>query len=241
MSISIGTASTSEPRSRCRWSTATDRTSSRYRETLEKTFNTAVIENGLKWGNWDNGDDHRAAVLRTLDWLQQKNIPARGHVMVWPAYKNSPDWLPAVGKDPTALGHVIDTHIREVGLATRGMVRDWDVMNEAFDNQDFFGILGEDAMVHWFKVAEEVAPNVDLYYNDYAGLVRGGFPTGHKDHFEKTVRYLSGQRRSDRRHRHPGALWNVADAAVTVAGRTGSLARVGLEGADHGIRYDRAG
>lgn len=162
----------------------------RYREVLQQNFNAAVIENGLKWSNWDDGADHRAATLRTMTWLQQKDIPARGHVMVWPAYKNSPDWLPAIGKDPAAFGQVIDAHIREVGLATRGLVRDWDVMNEAFDNQDFFGILGQEAMVHWFQVADEVAPDVDLYYNDYAGLVRGGFPTGHKDHFEKTVRYL---------------------------------------------------
>lgn len=162
----------------------------RYREVLQKNFNAAVIENGLKWSMWDDGADPRTATLRTLGWLQQKNIPARGHVMVWPAYKNSPDWLPAIGKDPTAFGQVVDSRIREVGLATRGLVRDWDVMNEAFDNQDFFEILGQEAMVHWFKVADEVAPDVDLYYNDYAGLVRGGFPTGHKDHFEKTVRYL---------------------------------------------------
>ena len=29
-----------------------------------------------------------------------------------------------------------------------------------------------------------------MYYNDYAALIHGGHPTGHKTHFEKTINYL---------------------------------------------------
>lgn len=35
---------------------------------------------------------------------------------------------------------------------------------------------------------------MDLYYNDYAGLVRGGHPTAHKDHYEKTIKYLTANK-----------------------------------------------
>ncbi|QDT03651.1 Endo-1,4-beta-xylanase Z precursor [Rubripirellula lacrimiformis] len=162
----------------------------RYRETFLDTFNCAVIENGLKWGVWEQTQDRRTATLDTLRWLKQEGVPSRGHVMVWPSFKNSPGWVAPIADHPQSLAHTIDTHIRDVGYATRGLVRDWDVLNEVFDNLDWTRILGDQAMVGWFKLADEVAPDADLYYNDYAGLVRGGFPTKHKDHFEETIRYL---------------------------------------------------
>ncbi len=161
----------------------------RYRETFERYFNSATIENGLKWKSWDDQSTHDATI-EALKRLQAKRIPTRGHVMVWPGFGNSPDWISSIVDRPVALGKVIDMHIREMGYATQGLVRDWDVLNEAFDNVDLTAALGDEAMINWFKVADKVAPGVDLYYNDYASLVRGGFPTAHKEHFTKTVRYL---------------------------------------------------
>ncbi len=162
----------------------------RYRETFKKYFNVGTTENALKWKSWDENWISHEATINALKWMKEQRIPARGHVMVWPGIRYLPEWVPTIYDRPEVLTKVLDTHIREMGYATQGLVRDWDVLNEVFDNRDLTDILGDEAMVHWFKVADEVAPNVQLYYNDYAGLVRGGFPTTHKDHFEKTVRYL---------------------------------------------------
>ena len=162
----------------------------RYRETFEKYFTAGTIENGLKWQTLDKGWIPRDSVFKTLEWMKSYRIPVRGHVMIWPGYKNLPPWMPSIINKHDALSAMLDSHIREVGYMTQGMVRDWDVLNEVFDNTELTTALGDESMVHWFKVADEVAPDADLYYNDYAGLVRGGFPTSHKDHFEETVRYL---------------------------------------------------
>ncbi|MDA8743194.1 endo-1,4-beta-xylanase [Rubripirellula amarantea] len=162
----------------------------RFRDTFEQYFNAGTIENGLKWQSLDQEWIPRESVFKALRWMKSKRIPARGHVMVWPGYRNLPNWIPSIIDKPEVLSKVLDMHIREVGYATQGLVRDWDVLNEVFDNTEVTAALGDEAMIHWFKVAREVAPTADLYYNDYAGLVRGGFPTTHKVHFEDTVRYL---------------------------------------------------
>ena len=163
---------------------------SKYCDVLKQYFNLASIENGLKWKSWDLYPGNHAQTLAAIDWLNENNIAARGHVMVWPGHRYLPEWIKSIQDQPDALAKVIDGHIREVGFATRGKLRDWDVVNEMFDNPDLINVLGDKEAVHWFEEARRVAPGVDLYYNDYAGLVRGGHPTTHKDHFEKTVRYL---------------------------------------------------
>jgi len=162
----------------------------KYREVLLQYFNVAAIENGLKWRSWDKYPGNQQRTVAAIDWLNENNVAVRGHVMVWPGHRYLPEWIKAIEDKPEALAKVIDGHIREIGYAVQGKVRDWDVVNEIFDNRDLTNALGDEAAIHWFEEARRVAPGVDLYYNDYAGLVRGGHPTTHKDHFEKTVKYL---------------------------------------------------
>ena len=162
----------------------------RYREALAENFNTATVENALKWRFWDAGSFDRGRVRRGLRWLNRHDIAARGHVLVWPGKRYLPDWTIESLDRPAVLKGAIDTHIREMAGGTDGMVRDWDVLNEVFDNRDLTDAMGDEAMVGWFRTARESMPDVELYYNDYAGLVGGGFPTGHKEHFAQTLRYL---------------------------------------------------
>jgi GH35 family endo-1,4-beta-xylanase len=161
-----------------------------YRKVFKNTFNLGVIENGLKWRLWDLLPREQGQTIEALRWLERQGIPARGHVLVWPGWRHLPKWLEPLKENPDELRKVIDDHIREVGRAAGGLVRDWDVLNEVYANRDLTNLLGDREMVHWFKEARKAAPKARLYYNDYAGLVRGGFPTSHKDHFEKTLRFL---------------------------------------------------
>ena len=163
---------------------------SKYCDVLLQHFNVAAIENGLKWKSWDKYPGNQRQTLAAMDWLNKNNVAVRGHVMVWPGHRYLPEWIKSIEAQPETLSKVIDGHIREVGYAVEGKVRDWDVLNEVFDNRDLTNALGDEAMTHWFELARQVSPGVDLYYNDYAGLVRGGHRTTHKDHFEKTVKYL---------------------------------------------------
>ena len=162
----------------------------KYREVLKENFNLGAIENGLKWPFWDEKPKYRHLAIDTLKWLQEQNIKVRGHVMVWPGQGHLPDWVKSLKDNPKALKRTLAARIREMGYLTQGIAADWDVINEGFDNHDLMDWLGDEAMVEWFKEADAVLPDADLYYNDYAALVRGGHPTAHKDHYEKTIKFL---------------------------------------------------
>lgn len=163
----------------------------KYREELKRLFNIVTIENGLKWKFWDKRDvANQAKVLSAIDWCNQQGVSVRGHVLVWPAQKNSPDWISSLYDNPKVLKKVVNTHIREMGYATQGRVTEWDVLNEAFDNQEFEKHLGPKCFTEFFQEARGVLPDADLYYNDYAGLVRAGVNTYHKDHFEMIIQRL---------------------------------------------------
>lgn len=162
----------------------------RYREIVKREFNVAVIENGLKWRVWGDDAARHIETLKAIDWLNEQQIAVRGHVMIWPGPRYLPDWIEGLMSQKQALAQVLDMRIREMAYATKGKVRDWDVLNEVFDNPELTNALGDEAMTHWFRIAKSILPDVDLYYNDYAALVRGGHPTTHKDHFEKTIAYL---------------------------------------------------
>ena len=163
----------------------------RYREVIEKSYSKVVIENDLKWPPWEEwGEGHRTKTLEALHWLQEKHIPVRGHNLVWPSWHNTPKNLQSLKGQPDSLRQRIDIHIRDIVDATRGLLSDWDVINEPFDNHDVMDILGQDVMTGWFKLARECNPTPVLFLNDYAGFMSAGENTAHKDHFEKTLRFL---------------------------------------------------
>lgn len=163
----------------------------KYKETFLTHFNLGVVENGFKWRHWDKWPGNRRQALNALKWLNDNNVPVRGHVLVWPGFGHLPPWMKELTeRNPAGLPAAIEKHIKEMTTILGDDVRDWDVLNEVFSNRDLTKALGDQAMVEWFKSAQRHSPNTRRFYNDYAGLVRGGFPTGHKAHFEKTLRFL---------------------------------------------------
>ena len=170
--------------------TGQDEDSQKYREVLKENFNLVAVENGLKWPLWDAEPELRKRTIDSLHWLKDNNFKMRGHVMVWPGQGNLPTWVRSLKDNPPALKAALGSRIREMGYVTQDFVGDWDVVNEGFDNHELMDWLGDEAMIDWFKQADAVLPDCNLYYNDYAALVRGGHPTTHKDHFEKTLKYL---------------------------------------------------
>ena len=165
--------------------------SNRYREIIERNFSKIVFENDLKWPLWESRHPgHRQTVLSAMDWLRDRRIAIRGHTLIWPSWKNTPRDLSALAERPDALRDRIRRHFEDEIGATRGRIDDWDVINEPFANHDVMRVLGDEAMVDWFRHARELDPKPRLFLNDYAALVAGGANTPHKDHFEKTLRFL---------------------------------------------------
>jgi GH35 family endo-1,4-beta-xylanase len=166
----------------------------RYREIALELFNSGSTENDLKWpvwlGEWD-GDYNQAQTLAGLHWLQDHGIRMRGHNLVWPGRKNLPKPIldrlgtPLQGEIPA----IIDAHIREICRATRGLVTEWDVLNEPMTNHDLMDAFGPEIMVDWFKTAREELPGTALFLNDFSNQ-DATTDAAHVAFFEKTVHFL---------------------------------------------------
>ena len=168
----------------------------KYRQVTRELFNAATIENNLKWvpldGEWGASFTLERA-RKAVDWLRAQGLRVRGHVLVWPGWRNLPKSLRAQEQHPNELRAAVAQHIEEVVTALRGKLAYWDVVNEPFDNHDLMDILGRDVMVDWFQLAHQADPGPTLFINDYAILSGGGGTTPHRDHYEETIRFLTDQ------------------------------------------------
>jgi endo-1,4-beta-xylanase len=169
----------------------------RYREITEELFNAASNENDLKWpvwaGEWGEGFS-REQTLAGFRWLKERGFHTRGHVFVWPGHKNLPKPIQErIGTDKQhEIPAMVHAHIREIARATKGLIDEWDVLNEPFTNFDLMKIFGDEIMPPWFKVAREELPGVPLYFNDFSNH-DATTDADHVAHFEKTTRYLLEQ------------------------------------------------
>ena len=152
----------------------------RYRQTIETYFNKVVFENDLKWYRWGTNSpeqiEHRRQTFAAIDWLRARNIAIRGHVMVWPSWENTPEFLRADSNDPAKLREAIDAHIADQTATLKSKLSEWDVVNECYAHNDILKILGRGEMTHWFQLAHQGDPAVKLFYNDYimfAGIGEG--------------------------------------------------------------------
>lgn len=165
----------------------------RYRQTLRKYFNHAVIESALKWPYWPETIDFAgdATIEHGLQWLQEHDFRVKGHVLIWPSFRKMPAGISDLKDDPDALRSAIQQRITETAGRYRPYVDEWDVINEPFDNHDVTDILGEAVMAEWFELARQASPDTPLFLNDY-GILSGGDAndTPHRRHFETTIAAL---------------------------------------------------
>ena len=165
----------------------------RYRQIVAENFTRVTLENHLKWGPWEvkgSAEWGPAVALRALAWLAEHRIEVRGHNLIWPSWRNSPDDLKSLAGDPKALARRVDAHISEEAGAVRGKVVDWDVVNETFDNHDVTDILGHDALIHWFRLARRADPKPRLFLNDYPALDGAAKTDPHLNHFAREIEFL---------------------------------------------------
>lgn len=146
--------------------------SERYRQFIRENFNMAVLENDLKWPQWDID---RKPALAAVKWLRENGVSrVRGHTLVWPSWRWLPKDLKALEADPPALRERVRAHIEDIVTATRGTLAHWDVINEPFSEKDLMAILGNEVMVEWFNEARRHDANATLFLNDYGILSERG-------------------------------------------------------------------
>jgi GH35 family endo-1,4-beta-xylanase len=157
---------------------------------LLESFNMATLENDLKWEALEDWGYPLERGIRGVDWLREAGLAVRGHVLVWPSWRETPARLKQLEHDKPALRKAVADHIRQVVTALEGRCEQWDVVNEPFTNRDLLDVLGDEVMVDWFELARSLDPKPKLFINDFAILAGGGGTTAHRDHYEKMIQLL---------------------------------------------------
>lgn len=157
-----------------------------YRRRLRGNFEWVTPENDLKWQtedwNWTVNPE------RLVDALRGEGFTVRGHVLLWPSFRQSPRRLQDL--DNAALTAAIEARVRETARRFRGRIPEWDVLNEVYSNHDFPDRLGRGILHQVLRWAREEAPDARLFVNDYAILAEPRLHTAHKDAYHALVREL---------------------------------------------------
>ncbi len=165
-----------------------------YRAKALELFNEASPENDLKWpvwnGDWSAGTDPQQAVA-ALHWLNDHGFYVRGHVLVWPGWRDLPKIITEKRGTPqqNEIPEIVLAHIRDETHATAGLIREWDVLNEPYDHHDLMDLFGRNIMVDWFRAAAASVPGVRLFLNDYSNHDLVTDPD-HFKNFEDDARFL---------------------------------------------------
>ncbi len=144
-------------------------------------FDSLTPENAMKFGpleptqgqfNWDGAD-------KIVNYAQANNMRVRGHTLVW--HIEVPGWVDGLSNAEAETA--LKNHIQTVVTRYKGKVAQWDVVNEAFNDDGSLRDtvwkqkLGDDYIAKAFQWAHEADPNAELFYNDYGteGIAdRGG-------------------------------------------------------------------
>jgi len=163
--------------------------SQHYQDAVEDLFNKAVFENRMKWKFYRDND---AQLEEAMAWFGDRNIPLRGHVMVWPAWRRLPygmeeEW----GTKTNEFRRVIEERVQKMATAYPDTFAEWDVVNELYSQHEFVDLYGKEVVVDWFRMAKEANPAFKRYINDYAIL--SGYDQVHQDNYHEWIGYLLEQ------------------------------------------------
>jgi len=136
-----------------------------------------VLENDLKWPNWECC---RQYAIDGIDFAQKNKLHLRGHNLIWPNF----DTMPAdcATLSPAALTARIHNHFENEEGALRGQIYEWDVVNEPYGSNQVQGlipgvpgvtpapgVLGNSSIADWYKWAGQIDPGTVRNMND-AGI-----------------------------------------------------------------------
>ncbi len=164
----------------------------KYKDEVLKLFNRATTPFYMGDGNWGwygpgSSQTNYPALAR---WLMDHDIPAKGHVLIWPSWKWMPPFFRDYENDPAGMRAALDEHLETlVPIGEENGLVQWDVVNEPHINHDVMDICGEDIMVHWYNKVHELDPSPRLILNEYNIIMGGGHPAYQAD-FEFYIELL---------------------------------------------------
>lgn len=145
---------------------------------ITRHFNSIVAENCMKAGPIHPEPDRYRweEVDQVVRFGVEHGMAVIGHCLVW--HSQAPHWFFTDGEGKevcrdTLIRRMRD-HIHAVVGRYRGLVRGWDVINEAFNDDGtlrqtpYLRIIGPEYFELAFRFAHEADPDAELYYNDYS-------------------------------------------------------------------------
>lgn len=170
-----------------------------YEETHKANFNIVVAENEMKF---DATEPSRGSFSFTkgdklMAYAAANGMQVRGHALAW--HSQVPSWVSSLAQQVQSAGgsardtllSVLKTHIDSVVGHYKGKIREWDVVNEAIndngthgwrsENSVWYQYIGRDFIDSAFVWAHQADPDAKLYYNDYA--LEWGMGSGTKAQF----------------------------------------------------------
>ena len=142
-----------------------------YSSTVARLFDVVTPENALKFGPLrpDRETYDFGTADRVMEFAESHGLAVRGHTLAW--HSQLADW---VAETPEAEREgILRDHIRTVVGRYRGRIEQWDVVNEALDDDarprrsPWFEAMGIDYIADAFRWAHETDPSARLYLNDY--------------------------------------------------------------------------
>jgi endo-1,4-beta-xylanase len=146
-----------------------------YRAITADQFSTVTPENVMKWDaveptqgayNWGPAD-------QLVAFAQSHRQLVRGHNLVW--HNQLPAWLTeqAASMTPDQVRDILRKHITDEVTHFKGKIWQWDVVNEAFNDDGtlrddiWLQKLGPSYIADAFRWAHAADPKAQLFYNDY--------------------------------------------------------------------------
>ncbi len=163
-----------------------------YRDEVLQLFNCATTPFYMGDGNWGwyHSDQNKQVYKGMAEWLQEQQLPTKGHVLIWPSWNWMPPLFQNLADDPEGLRDAIEEHLdtlvpigKERGLAQ------WDVVNEPHVNHDVMDICGDDILIDWYNQVHALHPEARLILNEYNIIMNDGVPA-QQDDFDRYIQLL---------------------------------------------------
>jgi endo-1,4-beta-xylanase len=144
-----------------------------YRQITADQFSSVTPENVMKWQVVEpaQGTYDWSAADQLVSFADSNGQLVRGHTLVW--QNQLPDWLTTGTFTPAQLRELLHKHITDEVSHFKGHIWQWDVVNEAFNDDGttrdtlWLRAMGPGYIADAFRWAHQADPRALLFYNDY--------------------------------------------------------------------------
>lgn len=144
-----------------------------FRSVFARELNVLTPENDMKFDHLHPArNTYRFESADSLvAFAEQNGMKVRGHTLVW--HQQLPAWVTSGAFSQDTARAILADHIATVVGHYKGRILEWDVVNEAFNDDGtrrvtpWSTMVGPDYIERAFRAARAADSTVGLFYNDY--------------------------------------------------------------------------